>query len=349
MKCLIILSILGFISTQARADFYQGIRQMGMGGAAVAVVNDETSLLLNPIGLGRLRVPYITLIDPEVTTNTKSIVTVKNLLTDATDLEELYPELADDLDQRYFVRTQIFPSYVDRHYGFGFLLKNEITAVRPSATGFLDLNYVSDMAGVAGFNKSFYGGVIKVGATGRWVDRVQYIGTVDPAVDGLNLKTLAVQGAGLAVDVGASLSSPTSWLPTLSVMVKDIGDTSFTMGSGMRSYLTTADPTKVPMTMDVALALFPIWSNYTRGTFTIEYDDVLEDGDAVQKLHAGIEVNLADRFYFRGGYNRGYLTTGFEWNTQFVQLQLAYYGEEIGTEDNPQQDERVAFKAVLRF
>ena len=60
-------------------------------------------------------------------------------------------------------------------------------------------------------------------------------------------------------------------------------------------------------------------------------------------------MNLADRFYFRGGYNRGYLTTGFEWNTQFVQLQLAYYGEEIGTEEDPQQDERVAFKAVLRF
>ena len=349
MKCLIILSILGFIPAQAQADFYQGIRQMGMGGAAVAVVNDETSLLLNPIGLGRLRVPYITLIDPEVTINTKSIVPVKNLLTDATDLEKLYPELADDMDQRYFIRTQIFPSYVDRHYGFGFLMKDELTAVRSSTTQFMDVNYVSDLVGVAGFNKSFYGGVVKVGATGRWVDRVQYLGTIDPVTDGLDIKTLAVQGAGLAADVGLSLSSPTSWLPTLSVMVKDIGDTSFSMSSGMRSYLTTDDPTKVPMTMDVAVALFPIWNNYTRGTFTVEYDDVLEDGDAVQKLHAGVEVNLADRFYFRGGYNRGYLTTGFEWNTQFVQLQLAYYGEEIGTEENPQQDERLAFKAVLRF
>ncbi len=346
---MIILSILGFTAAQARADFYQGIRQMGMGGASVAVVNDETSLLLNPIGLGRLRVPYITLIDPEVTTNLKSVVPVKNLLTDATDLEEVYPELADDLDKRYFVRTQIFPSYVDRHYGFGFLLKDEMTAVRSSATQFLDLNYISDMVGVAGFNKSFYGGVFKIGATGRWVDRVEYIGTLNPAIDELNMKTLAVQGAGLAADVGLSLSSPTSWLPTLSVMVKDIGDTSFSMGSGMRSYLTTADPNKVPMSMDVALAVFPIWNNYTRGTFTVEYDDVLEDGDAVQKLHVGIEVNLADRFYFRGGYNRGYLTTGFEWNTQFVQLQLAYYGEEIGTEDDPQQDERLALKAVLRF
>lgn len=349
MKCLILLSILGFTLPQARADFYQGIRQMGMGGAAVAVVNDETSLLLNPIGLGRLRVPYITLIDPEVTTNNKSLSSIQSLGLDSTSVEEIYSELSSQLDQRYFVRTQVFPSYVDRHFGFGFLLKDEITALRSSSNLLMDLNYVSDMAGVVGFNKSFYGGVFKIGATGRWVDRVQYVGTLDPAIDGLNMKSLAVQGAGLGADLGLSLSSPTSWLPTLSVMVKDIGDTSFTMSGGMRNYSTTSDPNKVPMSVDVAVALFPIWNNYTRGTFTIEYDDVLEDGDTVQKLHAGIEVNLADRFYFRGGYNRGYLTSGFEWNTQFVQLQLAYYGEEIGTEDNPVQDERLAFKAVLRF
>jgi hypothetical protein len=349
MKCLILLTILSFFGLQAHADFYQGIRQMGMGGASVAVVNDETSLLLNPIGLGRLRVPYITLIDPEVTTNNKSVSSVQSLALDATNVEEIYPELANQLDERYFVRTQLFPSYVDRHYGFGVLFKDEITATRSSATQFMNLNYVSDWVGVFGLNKSFYGGVIKVGAAGRWVDRVQYIGTLDPAVDGLNMKTLAVQGAGLGADLGVSLSSPTAWLPTLSVMVKDIGDTSFGMSSGMRDYLTTGDPTKVPMTMDVAVAVFPIWSKISRGTFTIEYDDVLESGDTTQKLHAGVEVNLADRFYFRGGYNRGYFTTGFEWNTPFLQLQLAYYGEEVGTEADPQQDQRYAFKAVLRF
>ncbi|MCB0384242.1 MAG: hypothetical protein KDD43_02520, partial [Bdellovibrionales bacterium] len=33
-------------------EFYRGIRQMSMGGAAIAVVNDETALLSNPAGLG---------------------------------------------------------------------------------------------------------------------------------------------------------------------------------------------------------------------------------------------------------------------------------------------------------
>lgn len=349
MKSLIILIFLLFFSTVAQADFYQGIRQMGMGGAAIAVVNDETALLLNPIGLGRLRVPYVTLIDPEVTTSSSSVSSVQKLLLDSTNVKEIYNELGGHTDQRYFMRTQIFPSYADRNYGFGFLFRDEITANRSSSTQQLDLNYTSDWVGTLGFNKSFMGGVFKIGGAARWIDRVQYVGLLDPTTQGLNMKRVAYEGTGLAADLGLSLSSPTDWLPTLSVMIKDIGDTSFTMGHGMRNYLTTRDPQKVPMAVDVAAALFPIWTNSTRGTFTVEYDNVLVQGDFIRKFHSGIEINVADQFYFRTGYNRGYFTGGFEWNTLFFQLQLAYYGEEVGTDANPIKEERYALKTTFRF
>jgi hypothetical protein len=47
-------------------EAYNGIRAMGMGGASVAVVNDETALITNPAALGKLRSSYITVIDPEI-------------------------------------------------------------------------------------------------------------------------------------------------------------------------------------------------------------------------------------------------------------------------------------------
>ena len=37
-----------------------------MGGAQVATVNDETSLLVNPAALGKLRDYFITVADPEI-------------------------------------------------------------------------------------------------------------------------------------------------------------------------------------------------------------------------------------------------------------------------------------------
>lgn len=323
---------------------------MGMGGAAVAVVNDETSLLLNPIGLGRLREPYVTVFDPEVTTNMDSVSVVQDLALDAIEIDQVYEELGGRLDQQYFTRAQVFPSFATRNYGFGFLGKYDVLAERRSVDQFFDLNYISDWAAVAGYNHSFFGGQIKVGISGRYIDRVEFVGSIDPTTQGLDLKNLATNGTALAADIGLSLTSPTDWLPTLSVLMKDVGDTSFTLGDGVRDgYLGVGDPTKIPMTMDVAAALFPIWSNSTRGTFTVEYDDVLGDGDTEKRLHAGIEINLADRFFFRGGWNKGYLTAGFEFATATFQFQFAYYGEEIGTDANPVQDDRLAIKTVLRF
>lgn len=332
------------------ADFYQGIRQMGMGGAAVAVVNDETALLLNPIGLGRLREPYVTLIDPEVTTNTQSVSSLQNLGLEAIDVAPIYDELAGKLDTNYFVRAQVFPSFVTRNYGFGFLGKYDVSARRRASDQVLDLSYISDWAGVMGFNKSFFGGQVKLGVTGKYIERVEYTGSVDPSTQPLNIKQLGSSGAGVGADVGISFTSPTAWLPTLSVLAKDVGDTSFTMGGGLRDgYVGVGDPSKIPSTVDVAVALFPIWSNSRRGTFTVEYDDVMNEGKSEKKIHAGMEINLSDTLFFRGGWNKGYLTGGFEYATAYFQFQLAYYGEEIGTDDNPIQDDRLSIKTVFRF
>jgi hypothetical protein len=59
MKWRLALVILTLASVHAvaaeRYEFYNGIRGLGMGGAQVAVVNDETSLMINPAGLGKLR------------------------------------------------------------------------------------------------------------------------------------------------------------------------------------------------------------------------------------------------------------------------------------------------------
>ena len=334
----------------AAADFYQGIRQMGMGGAAIAVVNDETALLLNPNGLGRLREPYLTIIDPEVTTNTQSVKTVQDLaIINGADIPEVYNELAGKQGDRYFYRSQIFPSFATRNFGIGFLAKNEVQAERLVANDFLRLKYTSDLAAVAGYNWSAYGGILKLGASVKAIDRVAHDGDVDPAVQGLDIKNYGRGGLGLGADVAMSVSSPTTVLPTLSVIAKDVGDTSFTLGDSTRDYPDDLAPAKIPMSVDIAVAIFPIHSNDMRSTFTIEYDDVTNKGDAERKLHAGYEINLGDSLFLRAGYNRGYLTGGFEWATRFFQFQMAYYNEEIGTDELPIRDERLAAKFLLRF
>ncbi len=54
------------VYAQERYETYNGVRMLGMGGAGVATVNDETALLVNPAALGKLRDVFVTIVDPEV-------------------------------------------------------------------------------------------------------------------------------------------------------------------------------------------------------------------------------------------------------------------------------------------
>ena len=62
------ISVLG----QEVREFYNSARYLALGGAAAAIASDETALLANPAGLGRVRDKYGTLIDPEIETNSNS-------------------------------------------------------------------------------------------------------------------------------------------------------------------------------------------------------------------------------------------------------------------------------------
>ena len=59
-----LLIFAGVARAHERYDFYRSPRQMAMGGASIGVVNDQTALIHNPAGLGRLRDVYLTLADP---------------------------------------------------------------------------------------------------------------------------------------------------------------------------------------------------------------------------------------------------------------------------------------------
>ena len=86
--------------------------------------------------------------------------------------------------------------------------------------------------------------------------------------------------------------------------------------------------------------------------WTLEYKGLLTASDETDKaklLHAGFEYNFGDVFFLRAGYHHRYWTAGFELSSESFQLQLASYGEEIGTEAATMEDRRYVMKLALRF
>lgn len=371
---LLIIGLISSPSLQAveRYEFFNGVRALGMGGASIAVVNDETALLSNPAGLGKLRNYFLTIVDPEVElgADTQSVIGTK--LTAFLDPQKALDLTLAKTDKRLHQRAQVFPSFVLTNFGFGIFKRYVTSAEVDSETNTFDYFHRNDTTAVLGFNLRMFDGIVKLGANARAVNRIEAdrtdIPTTETALEletEINNETVAREGFGVATDVGLILTAPIAWLPTLAVVYRDAGTTSYNVNKGM--YLsTTQRPDRTPATLDAAFAFFPIAGKNTRISFTAEMADVLdatepadeeESDEVMRRIHGGLELNIHDILFLRGGMNQGYWSAGLEISMYNTQLQVATYGEELGdvpaadsTETYTKREERrYVFKFAYRF
>ncbi len=338
-------------------DLFSGARSLGMGDAGIAVVNDETSLLVNPAGLGKLRNFYGTILDPELEMSSNAYgFNSANPISAPTNIEGVKTSLVEKPDAYYYAKGQIFPSFVARNFGIGIFAK-QMLAARGNEDGTLSVKQQDDLALVMGVNFRFFDGRVKLGLTGKAISRIEVDEVaLDSTLDLSNASLAAAgqlrEGVGVGYDMGLNLTAPWQMLPTLSLVARDMGGTSFDANSGLRGPETSERPLALKQDIDVAVALFPIHNNFIRSSWTVEYRNLLTNQDDTSKtryIHAGIEVNLADRFFLRAGYNQGYWTAGFESALENFQFQMATYGEEVGVGDAKLEDRRYLAKVGFRF
>ncbi len=328
---------------------YNGIRSLGMGGASLAVVNDETALLSNPAALGKLRDSFGTILDPEVEANTNANSMNTKSAFNPFNLQNVKDTTDASRDSYLHAKGQLFPSFVIQNFGIGLLGRRVMDAKMNAAGNALTTYYQDDLSLLLGFNLRLFDGRMKIGATGKIISRIEIDKILDPSGP-LDLASVASEGVGIGADVGVILTAPVAWLPTISAVVRDVGGTSFTSGSGLR-LKASSQPKKIEQDMDVGVAVFPI-SGKNRSSFTIEYQKLTQAAAATDKLryaHLGYELNISDIFFVRAGMNQRYWTAGLELASERTQIQLSSYGEDIGIDGSPVEDRRYGFKFSFRF
>lgn len=337
---------------QERYDFYRGIRQMGMGGAGVAVVNDETALLTNPAGLGKLRDYFITVVDPELEVGSETQNIARNDILKMTNPQDALNKTLNHKDENMHMRGQVFPSLVVPNFGVGFYGKYQVDARVDSTKNLFDYDYTNDYALVFGFNFRFFNGILKLGTNARVVNRTEvHDHTIATTSTDLSLRSLAKSGVGVGSDTGMMLTAPVAYLPTLAAVYRDVGRTSYGLRDGLFMN-TTNHPDQTASTVDTALSIQPILGKRVRSTWTIEYQDVLtasKETDQMRRVHGGVEFNFADAVFVRAGMNQRYWTAGLELAMMNYQFQAASYGEDIGVAGTPIEDRRYLVKFAFRF
>lgn len=326
-------------------EFYNNTRSLGMGGAAIAITSDDTSLYRNPANLGSVRDIYGTVLDPEVEGTS-------NLTASLIDIKSVMDGLIAKNDTYYRSKTQISPVIVRRNVGFGFFYKNEISSeITSVAPTLMDTKYINDTGAILGASLRLFDGRIKIGASVKYINRIEVQNPALSTAGATDLQTIGSEGSAVAYDAGLLIQAPWAYIPTLAVVVRDIGDSPFDKKDGFRMRTLTR-PVTVKQSVDAALAIFPIHSNQFRSVWTLEYSDVTNsrnDTDNAKRIHLGIEFNSRDIFFVRLGYNQRYITGGIEVASEYLVWQISSYGEEIGTQAAPREDRRLSVKLAVRF
>lgn len=357
MTILILMNLMIQFIPVSRAEarevrgFYLGARAAAMGGAGIAVVNDETALLINPAGLGKLRDIYGTIFDPEFegSDNMWELYRSKAFTT-LFSPDKLTATLQENLEVPYHAKLTLFPSFVVKNFGIGILGRYTLDTRLDDTGTEQEIFYQDDLAILLGFNFRLWGGRIKLGVTGKFISRIEIDDTL-PTSGPLDIETNAVEGAAIGADVGLMLTAPWAWLPTLAVVARDVGGTNFSAGAGLRKS-TTGRPKSLTQDIDVALAIFPIHSPQARSAFTIEYQKLQEAALATDKMrhaHVGYEYNYGDLLFFRAGMNQRYWTAGFEIASEHSQVQFSYYGTDVGSDGDSEEQRRWVWKFVYRY
>jgi len=331
---------------------YRGVRALGMGGAQVAVVNDETALYVNPANLLRLRDVITSVIDIEFefSENIYDPVYKTQSFSSPLDTASVMNSLNKTRGEPFHFRATLHPTFVTQYFGIGLIQSQTLTAQVSSDGNTGDLFYRDDQGLFAGLAARFLDGHIKIGGSLKVLSRIEIDKSFLLPVD-TSISTNASAGSGIGYDAGMVLTLPVIYHPTISVVARDIGGTQFNKNIYNRKQ-KDIKPSDQDQTIDVAFALFPNHGEKLRSSLTYEISNLhnfQSSSDQLRYSHLGYEFNYRDVLFFRAGMNQRHWTFGLEFATERTQLQLATYGEDVGPSDSVQASRRYVFKWGYRF
>ena len=130
MKILIIFLISIASPTLVFAEFipfYESTRGLAMGGAQITAVNDETTALINPAGLGKLRDGHFSFLDYEIQGNVETLSLVDFNPFEYWDPAIPFELMVENSDVDFHLKNQNLISIARRNFTLGVLHSNVIS------------------------------------------------------------------------------------------------------------------------------------------------------------------------------------------------------------------------------
>lgn len=342
MRFLLIFALGVGFCVSVRADrersFFQASRALAMGDAYTAVDLGFEAVYYNPAGVANRNKPQVKLADLELVGSQTLIGFVSSFSTKLFSLQKIIDEVAANPGRPYSVGFDYLPQFLVKNFSLGGVARTFTEAYVDAGTSNLNLYAYSDIALYAHFGVTLFGGMLKLGAGFKAIDRAEINRAYTPAeytTSGISFTSQWKEGVGFGLDLGALLAFPAYGLPTIGLVVQDVGNTVLKdrrlIFSGDLG--TPGQPPTLKQRVNVGFGMTLKHDRGVKTVLSVEEKDILKRSslvDYVDRFHAGAELGFNDAFFLRGGVNQGrYWTAGLGFRLGGTGFEFATYGENI--------------------
>lgn len=315
-------------------EFITSARALAMGNAFICKVDDPNAAFYNPAGLGTVRRTTFHLTNLHLELNKGfinltegNVVDVLGKMEDNFSARGVRDNLASKPGNLSHAKVNFFPNLTSRYFQIGYMYSQTARANLDATTADIEFAERRDHGPVAALNFSLFGGVIKFGASAVLLNRRQLqldFAPTDPISISDNDYT---SGSGLFVTGGTRITLPWAWLPTFSGVIRNATGAEWEAGGD-----GPVTPPEIPTTYDLGFSLTPQIGNTMRVHMELNYKDFSNEYSNIskkRKLLAGIEFDIARKFFLRFGYGDGFGSAGIGIQGKRVYWDLTTYAVDL--------------------
>ncbi len=344
---------------QAHPLTYETPRSQGMGGAFVAVADDQQALFSNPAGLGQITDKSYAVLDAtaEINQDMRRVEDKTDGLSDADTPEARASNnrvLSDVMGQQSRLVASNLAYYLgSTGFGAGFLYQTiaQIGIERPTnprirAKADVDAVLTGAVARPIGSRVVFGDS-----ATGHWGLGMKFLSrrSLDREYDARDFAALseddlrndALKGAAFDLDGGVLYKLANPWNQTVGLSVSNVFESEIDSRIG-----------RLPRRVDVGTAIRPLSGSPERSRkllLAADLADITSDGTLFSKLRLGMEARMRTWLTLRGGLRGGYLSAGATAKFREARFEFATYSEELGERPGDREDRRYSVSMAVDF